>query len=395
MRYRALGIVLVLALLLRLGFGISRSGMEASADETHWVRLAQHFVNLGPMHPDIGTYRPPLYGLFLATVFYVVGSDVEVVRVLQGVLSTLTCGLLFLIGRHVDCERVGLIAAVMGSVYPLFVFFAGVLMVETLLILLAVLSLYLTLEFQNGPSVRRAAALGVSLGLGALCKPVMLGWAVLLAGGLVVWPGWVTPDGGARRATGRHVMAIIAALCLAIAPWTMRNYAVTGYLMPISSNAGMNLLVGHEPEARGLYRDGADYVGLVHSMTGTQPDAVSRERAVLREVISRMAAAPGRTLELGLRKLLLLWSPIVSGETPLRNLVAALSYLPVVGLGAWGTWQLRRHPIAWPIAALALSLSIIHALFFAHTRFRLPMDAVLMVPAAWSINHLVSKWRRS
>ncbi len=395
MRYRALGIVLALAFVLRLGFGISRSGMEASADEAHWMRLAQHFVNLGPLHPDIGTYRPPLYALFLALVFNVVGTDVEVVKVLQGVLSTATCGLLFLIGRQVDGERVGLIAAVVGAVYPLFVFFAGVLMVETLLILLSVLSLYLTLRLQNEPSIRGAGTLGVSLGLGALCKPVMLAWAVLLAGGLLVSVGGTTPNGGSRWATARHVMAMIAALCLVIVPWTMRNYAVTGYLVPISSNAGMNLLVGHEPEARGVYRDGADYIGQLHRMTGKQPDAVSRERAALREVISRMASAPVRALELGLRKLVLFWSPIVSGESPLRNLVAVLSYLPVVGLGAWGTWQLRGHPIAWPVAALSLSLSIVHALFFAHTRFRLPVDAALIVPAAWSINQLFSKWRRS
>lgn len=392
MTSRALGIVLVVAFSLRLGVGLSRSGLETSADEAHWVRLAQHFTELGPLHPDTGTYRPPLYPLFLAFVFDAIGTDLEVVRVLQGLLSTITCGLLFLIGRRVDGDRVGLIAAVLGGVYPLLVFFAGVLMVETLLILLAVLSLYLILEFQCAPSFGRAVALGVSLGLGALCKPVMLAWAVLLVGGLLVRRG---VDGAGRGASARDAAAMIVALCLVIAPWTMRNYAVTGHLVPISSNAGMNLLIGHEPDARGVYRDGADYVGLLHRITGTQPDAVSRERAVLGEVISWMAAAPGRTLALGLRKLVFFWSPIVAGESPLRNLVAVLSYLPVVGLGAFGTWQLRRHPVAWPLAALALSLSIVHALFFAHIRFRLPVDAALMVPAAWSINHLYSKWCRS
>lgn len=392
---RALGIILVLALLLRLGFGISRSGMEVSADETHWVQLGQHFASLGPLHPDLGTYRPPLYGLFLAVVFEVVSTDVEVARVLQAVLSTLTCGFLFLIGRRVGGERVGLIGAAMGGIYPLFVFFAGVLMAETLLILLAVLSLYLILEFQYQPTMRRAAAMGASLGLMALCKPVMLAWAVLLAAGILAWPAWITADGSAGRAQGRHVTAMIATLCLVIAPWTLRNYAITGYLVPISSNAGINLLVGHEPEARGVYRDGADYIGLLHRVTGAQPDAISRERAAVREVISWMAEAPVRTLRLGLCKLALFWSPIVPGETPLRNLAAVLSYLPVVGLGAWGTWQLRRHPLAWPVTALALSLSLVHALFFAHTRFRLPMDGLLIVPAAWSINHLFNKWRRS
>jgi 4-amino-4-deoxy-L-arabinose transferase-like glycosyltransferase len=392
---RVLGIVLVVAFLLRLGFGFSRSGLETSADESHWVRLAQHFAELGPLHPDTGTYRPPLYALFLAVVFDLVGPDLQAVRVLQGVLSTVTCALLFLIGRHIGGDRVGLVAAALGSGYPLFVFFAGVLMAETLLILLAVLSLYLSLAFQDQPSLWRAVALGAALGLGALCKPVMLAWAVLLAGGMVILPGRVSIHGAERGSRTKHGTAMIVALCLVIAPWTMRNNAVTGHLVPISTNAGMNLLIGHEPEARGVYRDGADYVGLLHRITGIQPDAVSRERAALAEVFSWMVAAPGRTLMLAVRKLVLFWSPIVAGESALRNLVAVLSYLPVVGLGAWGTWQLRRHPVAWPVASLALSLSIVHALFFAHTRFRLPVDAALMVPAAWSITHLYSKWRRS
>jgi hypothetical protein len=267
------------------------------------------------------------------------------------------------------------------------------------------------MSYYEAPSARRALSLGLILGLGALCKPVLLAWAALLACGVAwrrsghtpagagarqpsKWEAGETPTAAARPG-GRHALAVVAALSLTIAPWTARNYAITGYLVPISSNAGMNLLIGHEPEARGAYRDGADYVGLLHHIVGPQPDAISRERAVVRIVLSWMAEAPLRTIQLGMRKLALFWSPIVEGETLLRNLVAALSYLPVLGLALWGLWQLRRHPIAWPLTALALALSLVHALFFAHTRFRLPLDAALIVPAAWSVDHLLSRRARS
>ena len=387
-----LGIILAVALLLRIGFGMTRADLEAATDEAHWFRLAEHFVSLGPLHVDTGTYRPPLYPLFLAIIFDMVGTNIDAVRFVQSFMGVITCGLLFLIGRRTGDERVGLIAAGLGAVYPFSVFFAGVVMVETLLVLLTVISLFLMQELQWTPSVRRAAVLGGVLGLGALCKPVLLAWVAVLAVGVLVQFQRTTTG---IRVVCKYLAVVTLALCLVIAPWTLRNYTLTGYFLPISSNAGMNLLIGHEPNARGTYRHGFDYVGLLHRVTGDQLDAVYRERAALRKVVSWMVADPARTVRLSLRKLVLFWSPVVAGETVLRKFAAAVSYVPVVLLGVWGTWMLRRQPIAWPVAALAISFSAVHVIFFAHTRFRLPVDAVLMVPAAWSISFLLSKWPRS
>ena len=60
-------------------------------------------------------------------------------------------------------------------------------------------------------------------------------------------------------------------------------------------------------------------------------------------------------------------------------------------LGLAGMWQLRGSAAGWIVASLVLSLTAVHILIFSHTRFRLPIDAALMGPAALS---LVEVWRR-
>ena len=70
---RYLWSLLTLALLLRVGFGLTQSDLTNASDEVHWDRLGQGYVALGVLHPDTGMYRPPLYGLFLAGMYHTFG----------------------------------------------------------------------------------------------------------------------------------------------------------------------------------------------------------------------------------------------------------------------------------------------------------------------------------
>ena len=85
--------------------------------------------------------------------------------------------------------------------------------------------------------------MGVALGI--LCKPVMLVWLPgLLA---VVYHRCVKMD------RFIHTAVILISLCAAILPWTLRNVSLTGHVVPISTNTGINLLIGNEPGSCLLY----------------------------------------------------------------------------------------------------------------------------------------------
>lgn len=380
-----LWVLLWLALVLRVGFGLTRSGLTASSDERHWDGMARAFWLSGLLHPDGGTYRPPLYPLMLSGIYRVTGHRPEAARVWQALIGTATCLVLYGIGHRMGGEAVGVTAAGLGAAYPLFVFFSGVLMAETLLVFLTLSALLLALRFESAPSIGRAGALGAGLGLAVLCKPVVLPWAALLL------LGWWRRCGLSRGRRAVRAVVVVGAIGLVVAPWTVRNAAVSGYFVPISSNLGMNLMIGSEPGATGVYRDGVDYLEMFDRLTGPAEAPVARDRLAARRALGWIFASPVRFVGLGVEKFLRLWSPLVPDESALRNLIALLSSGSVLVLGMWGVWRLRRRPEGWAVAALLLSLSLVHVLFFAHTRFRLPADAVLMGPAAWM---LVRGWGR-
>ena len=384
---RMLGLALLLGLGLRAGFGLTRAGLDASADERNWDGAARVFWKAGLLHSDGGTYRPPLYPLMVAGIYQVCGPHPEVVRLWQALLGTATVALLYGIGRRLGGERVGLLAAGLGAVYPLFVFFAAVLMAETLLVLLTTAALLLALRLEAMPSAKNAAALGLVLGLGALCKPVVLAWVPFL-----LWGWWCRPGSSRWERSGRAATAV-GMMALVLVPWTLRNAVVHGFFVPISSNLGMNLMIGNEPGANGSYRYGTDYLGMFEHLSAAAEHPVARDRLAAQKARQWIAAEPGRFGRLAIRKFLRFWSPLVPEESLGRNLISLLSCGPVLALGLWGTFRRWGQPGAWIVGSLLLSLTLVHAVFFAHTRFRLPIDAALIGPAAWILERGWSRWR--
>jgi len=377
-----LAAAVAVGLALRLGFGLTLEGLGAASDEALWDGLAEAFGRLGILHPDPGTYRPPLYPLMLSGVYQVAGRSPAAARVWQAVLGGATCVLVYGVGRRLGNRSTGALASWLVALYPLFIYFTGVLLAETLLVFLVAGALLLALWHADNSSPGRSAALGVVLGLGALCKPVVLAWVPPLLWGLDWKPG--------RRLSG---LVVLGALALTVAPWTLRNLAVTGRVVPISSNLGMNLLIGMEPDADGVYHNERDYVAMHRSLTKAEDPVVQDRHAALRAV-GWMADSPLRTLWLSVRKIALLWSPYLPGESAFRSIVSVLSCGPVLCLGLWGLVQLRGRPEAWAIGSLVVSLSLVHALFFAHARFRLPIDVALMGPAAWTLAAGWGRWVR-
>ena len=53
---------------------------------------------------------------------------------------------------------------------------------------------------------------------------------------------------------GREAAALVLGLALAVAPATLRNLAVSGEPVLVSSHGGLNLYIGNRAEADGTYR---------------------------------------------------------------------------------------------------------------------------------------------
>ena len=375
--------ILSVALFLRICFCFTLEAFSASSDEQHWDATARFFLEFGIWHPDGGAYRPPLYSIVLTILYALFGGSVWTVRIFQAVIGTASCGILFVLGRKLEGQRVGLVAAGLGAILPIFVFFSNVVMAETLLVFLTVLCLSMISRLENDFSYLNACLFGVVLGASVLCKPVLASWIPFLCWG---WFRYLKVDIG--RILGRLTMLLVVA-AFTVFPWTIRNYLVTGYWIPVSANLGMNLMVGNEPDATGFYQDEMDYISMLHRFAGPVNHAVEADRMVASKMAALILENPGRFAILAVRKLVLYWRPWVFGEPFTRNVLLFLSSGPVLLLGLWGILCLWPRCGIWPIGFLVLSQSMVHMIFFVHLRFRMPVEAALICPAAWM---LVKGW---
>lgn len=178
---------------------------------------------------------PPGWPLLLRVLYEFTGPSLTAGFALQAVLSSLTAGLVVVLGYQ--CCRSVRIAAAAGAFFTLLP--AGwardsTLGTEPLFTLLLTLSLLLLVSRGNASN---AALAGLSWGASSLVRGTtmflfpLVGLTELARGN-----GW-------RRAL-RQVAIAGLALVVVLLPWTIRNHHVSGGFVPVSSNLGQNLWQG-------------------------------------------------------------------------------------------------------------------------------------------------------
>lgn len=204
-------------------------------------------------------YFPPGYPWFLGIIEWVIThtplpDDLPLVAgLVQAVLGAASVVLVGVLGRRLHSPGAGAVAAVVVAVMPNLVLHSAALLSETLTIAL-LLGFLVALVPPAGPAPwpagtgpSRLAGAGVMLGLVLLVRPVAAGVLVAVA---VCW--LVAGVGWRRSLAWTGVLLGIVVLC--ILPWTVRNLVRMDAFVPLATNTGDNLCIGHGPEANGTFR---------------------------------------------------------------------------------------------------------------------------------------------
>ncbi len=164
----------------------------------------------------------PGYAYLLAASHALFGSF-ESVKWVQWALVVPTLAMLYALGRRVGDRRSARLLTWGFAIHPTFVFYTGTMWTETVYTTLLI-SLVLSVLWARDGGPRRAIVPGLALaacvltrGVATYMAPIVV--AALLApdqiiGGLAAWR-----DGWARRR--RHAVALVAALILAVAPYSI------------------------------------------------------------------------------------------------------------------------------------------------------------------------------
>ncbi len=360
--------------------------------------LGVHTVERYLFHPlGSDTYHPPGYYYFLAGVYGIFGHSYLAVRVVQALLDTFTCMLIYLLGKQVLGEIPGLLAAAFSAVYPPLIFYTGVLLTESLSTFLLAGAAWLLLCSAGAQQRRRYALLiaaGLLLGLAALTRsallivvPIALLWLLLI---FQRWPGW--------NQAKRCALALCVPVALVIAPVTLRNYHIHGEFVLISTNGGVNFFLGHGGSARLKnqirnipqdYQEGDPLIG-ISNRTATQEEAYFyqlgweyiRQHPVrtLRDLPGKFRAMywdsdywPASDVQAHIMRTL---------DQALWKLLLPLCLLGVLLLRGQ---RLRRAALLYGIALSSASIPLV---FWAQTRFRLPFMPYFIVLAAGAVHEV-------
>ncbi len=346
-----------------------------------WILIGTHQLRPSAIHP-------PLYPLLLSGVYELGGHSTLAQRALGLPLGTLTLVLVALIGRRVRDERTGLLAAGLYAIYPLMIAVDGDLMSETLYGPLVAGTLLCALAFRDRPKALRAGLLGALIALAAQTRSEALLFVPLLV--LPLTLRLDVPWG--RR--WRLLAIAIAACCLVLAPWTIRNESVFGRFVPVSTNDA-TVLAGANCDA--AYH-GTNLGGWVFSCV---PPRTSTNEAVQAarwrsEALHYVAHHLGRlplVAAVRLARVWDLWQPrrqarnfaegdqigVEEAGVAVFYVLAALAVLGIVALRGAGSLGILLSP--------ALVVSLAAVIGYGVPRLRHTFEIALVVLAAAGIEH--------
>jgi hypothetical protein len=268
-------------------------------------------------------------------------------------------------------------------------------MTETTAVVLAVLVLWLFTRGQTDSSAgfgSRFFGAGVALGLAALCRPVFLVWAAMLAIATAWRRGW------------RSAVALVIGVAAVVAPWTARNWLVFDRPIVATTHGGYTLLLGNNPWFYDYLREGRSTAWEAEGFhrwwksAGQAPplnDEVARDRRAYRHAFRFIADQPGMFVYASLVRVARLWSPLPLRGSPWRWVVAAW-YTVELALAVIGVWVVcrsdsRRRQSVVAAMLLVLSLTAVHAFYWSNLRMRAPAVPVVAVAAAVGLAWLVGR----
>jgi 4-amino-4-deoxy-L-arabinose transferase-like glycosyltransferase len=438
----ALKLIIIGAIVIRLAaavaFGDTVTDLPGVADQISYDALARQvlagegFRFDRPWWPMTAAGEPTahwsyLYTLYLTGLYGLFGGHALAARVIQAVLAGALCPwLAWRLGGRLFGPRVGLASAAIVAGYGYFIYYAGALMTESFYILAILWMLdratgmaQAPLSPGPGPKGRLRTAthfagpwltLGLALGTAALLRQVVL----LFVPVLFAWLVWtMTRQAPARdwQQAPRSLRSVIGGLLVTMAvmgimilPWTLRNYLAFDRVVLLNTNAGFAFFWGNHPI------HGTNFVAIfpssVYSSLVPQElrglNEAALDQALLKEGLRFVADDPGRYVLLSASRVkdyFKFWPSEDSG--PMSNLVRVFSFgvclpfmlygLAIAALRGRTVLATGAQPGVVLLYLFVATYSLAHLLSWALIRYRLPVDAVLLLFAALALVHL---WER-
>ncbi|MCK4575162.1 tetratricopeptide repeat protein [candidate division WOR-3 bacterium] len=358
-------------------------------------------------------FKAPLYPYVLALFYRLMGNSFFIPRYLNILFDGISIFFLYLIGKRLINQTVGLIAASIASISGILIYFSGEVLGTSLAVLLSLATLYLFLIAND--RIWRWFAAGFVLSFLILvrpnfliCIPCIFLYVILRKGALFL--------------KVKISLLFLVGTAILLTATGIRNYVVGKNFVLVNYSGGVNFYIGNNPESDGVSavlpgygNDWDEYsIAEIEMKRELMPSEVSR--FWLMKGLRFIEKYPNRFVFLLIKKSYLLWNgkEISNNQNIYRyarnsQLIKFLLFIYgskrfyfsfsssiIFSLGLTGiflTFKRRKEFIIPLILVISYGFSV--AIFFTSSRYRMPFFAFLIpfsgYSVYWFIEHLKEK----
>ncbi|PKO01332.1 MAG: hypothetical protein CVU42_00560 [Chloroflexi bacterium HGW-Chloroflexi-4] len=331
-------------------------------------------------------FHPPLYPLLIG-ILLKIGFSIFGIRLINFTALFLTILLTYLLLRKMRAEFSPIISVFLILGYPVLFYTAGTLYPQTIGGLFLVIAVFFF--WDNELTIKNIILTGLFLGLSILTIPTFL----------FVLPFFILFMLFKQKIHFLKLILLAASTFLIIAPWTIRNYFVFDQFVLVSSNFGINFLIGNSsattpnngPNAWTGVKDFIEVADLQHM------DEFERNSYYTRSAIELIKNDPIHYGKLYFQKVANYFNyrndlSTKNESSNSKDILMFITYgfmIIVILLRIIVPRKKQFSSFELFLILLYLASAFVSAIVFTRIRYRLPFDLLLIILASLSIEKFI------
>ncbi len=410
--------IFVLALTIKLLFFFFATDPIIFYKYPYFAEQIGKGIDIGERIVDLS----PLY-LYVNVLFYkIFGTNWEALAVLQIIIGSLNCLIIYIIGEKLFGRSIGLIASVILVLYGNLTLIELTLEPETFAIFFNSLAVFVLIQAKNENSSEYRAwkwfLAGALIGVSVITKAN----ALLILPGAVIWIWWCVAKRDKKLIA---TLSLILGVFLWVSPITLRNYLKCNDFILVTADGGKVFFHGNGPGATGMERADLSHQGFIEEgraepdyahvlfrntakdLSGLPLSPSECSRFWFSCTLDLIQDNPASSLLLELKKFCYFWGnyEVHDLDSTYKNYVTIRSWpfipfgiiaaLGIMGMGLSLTRFRQAFLLYWMIFVYLLSVLV----FFAASRYRLPAAPFISIFSAYCLSSLFGlirdkNWKR-
>lgn len=315
-------------------------------------------------------FRPPIYPLFLATIYSVAGYNLLWVRLLQAILGAGICVFAYFITTKIFDKKIAILSGAVCCLYPPLIVNVSQIMTETLFTFLLVFGIWMIISKDR---LLNLIMSGFVFGLALLTRPFIIFFFPFLFLWLVLHDKYKSFKG---------IAILIIGVLLVLTPWTIRNYSKLNAFVPFSNIGGLTLYNSYMVPQKGFGYNSLEELNDEYFKIDNETD---KNKYLIKKTIEYIKDNPIKVIQLTAIKALIFiypfdgyWYPVSFGSkyNIFWGIILCFSVLGIV------IHFNDKNTDKKLIYFLFISFLIGIMLFYGSPRFRLPIEPLLICFAA-------------